>query len=401
MAAEPVLPWDTRVLVGAESAFGTVPDPTAAQALEFISIDTGPVELGEVRPKKDRNAGRGMTNGYVIGRVKPLPWSLDVSVKTRTAVATVPNESALYKACGLTQTVNGGTNVTYSLSGAPVQDASFASISLYRALGLGTGSTSSRYFAEQLRGGIVKQLTITGGDRELMYKFSGEAIGKYHLGYSSSLTTADGVSTTLTFGSAEEAYRFDQGWYQWESEIIKITSDMAAGATTATMARAQLSSSGAAHSAKPLVPYLPAIAYTGSPIPETTCSVVCDSQTIRFTGFEISFTTGMEMGPGETGSAFVQTPIVKRNNVSVTLKGMMRREDVALLGKAKRKLTPVAVVIACGTGVGGIVTFNLPFCEVNAMSVPDNANDVAMWSVTLRARDNAAAGNDMMTIVCT
>lgn len=400
MSAEPIDVWDTRCLAASESSFGTTPNPAASQAMEFISIDTGPQETGDFRPKKDRNSGRGMTDGYVKGRVKPLPWNMVTSVKTRADADDVPVEHPLYAAAGLKRTINSGTSVVYSLVGAPVQSGDFSSLSIYRAIGVGTDSTSNRYFAEQLRGGIVQEITFSGGDRELTTRFGGQAIGKYHLGFSNSITFSDGSGTTLTFGSAEEAYRFDRGWYQIESEVVKITSDMVAGDTSCTVSRAQLSTSGAAHAAKPLVPYLPTVAYTGSPIPETTCTVSIDSQTIRFTSFEISFTSGLDMGPGETGSVYVQTPIVKRYTVKVTLKGMMRREDVALLGKAKRQKTPCAVSIVCGTGAGGIVTFSLPYTEIDAMPVPDNANDVAMWSVGLRTRDSST-GNDLMTMTLT
>jgi hypothetical protein len=410
MAAEPVDAWDARVLAASEATFGTVPNPAANQAIEFISIDTGNAELGAVRPKKDRNVGRGMTDGYVIGRVAQMPWSLETSVKSRATVDTVPHEAVLYRAAGLSETVNGSSNVTYSIAPNPLNDGfdtgggnSLQSMSLYRCLGVGSGATTSRYLAEQMRGCIAKTLSWSGGDKELTLKASGDAIGKYTLAYSLSITFADGSATTITFGSAEEAYRFAQGigWYQIESEIVKITVTPTAGATTGTVARAQLASSGAAHAAKPLVPYLPTLsAYTGSPISEVNCSVTLDSQTIRFQSFTVEFTSGIELGPGETGSKYIQTPIVKRCSAKVTLKGLMRREDLALLGKASVQATPLALSIVCGTGTGSIATFSLPQCEVDAYKVPDNGNDVAYQSLTLRTRDSTS-GNDLMTLTLT
>jgi hypothetical protein len=403
MAGEPVSIWDTRVLVAGEATFGTTPNPAASQALEFISIDTGPNELGQVRPKKDRNPGRGMADGYIIGRVAAIPWSLETSVKSRALHDTVPNESALYKAAGLKETVNGGASVVYSLTGAPQQDGALATASIYRVAGINTDSTSSRYFAEQLRGCVAKSISWSGGDKELIAKVGGDAIGKYSLPYSASITFADGSGTVLNFGSAEEAYRFAQGlgWYQIESEIIKITVAPTDGATTATVARSQLASSGAAHAAKPLVPYLPSgISYAGSPISEVNCTVTLDGQTIRFQNFSIDYTSGIELGPGETGSKYIQTPIVKRYSCKVSLKGLMRREDMALVGKSSLQHTPLALSIVCGTGTGGIVTFSLPQCELDAFKVPDNANDEAYQTLSLRTRDSAT-GNDLMTITYT
>lgn len=410
MSAEPIDAWDARVLAASEATFGTVPNPAANQALEFISIDTGVAELGQVRPKKDRNAGRGMTDGYIVGRVAPMPWSLETSVKSRTNIDDLPHEGALYRAAGLKETVNTSTSVVYSMAANPLNDAgdtgggnSLQSMSLYRCIGVGSGSASSRYLAEQLRGCVSKTLSWSFGDKELTLKAAGDAVGKYTLAYSLSITFADGSGTTITFANAEEAYRFAQGigWYQIESEIIKITVSPVAAATTGTVSRAALSSTGAAHAAKPLVPYLPSLsAYTGSPISEVNCTVSLDSQTIRFQSGSIEFTSGIELGPGETGSKYVQTPIVKRCSAKVNLKGLMRREDVALLGKASVQATPLVLSIVCGTGTGGIATFSLPQCEIDAFKVPDNNNDVAYQSLTLRTRESTS-GNDLMTLTLT
>lgn len=402
MASELINSWDKKVLAASEgnvgSGWGTTPAPAASQVLEFISIDSGTVEVGEIRAKKDRAVGRGMTTGYVKGRVKPIAWSLDVAPKSRAAADTVPSEAALLKAAGLVQTVTGATSVAYTLSGAPIEAGAFSGLSLYYRNGLG-GTTPSAYLAEQLRGGVTKQIVWSGGDRELTQKFSGEAIGKYHLGYSASVTLADGVGLSLVFASEEEAYRFGKvGWYQIESEIIKVT-DLTYSTFTAVIARAQVGSSGAAHAAKPMYPYFPAVSYTGAPLSEVNCTVSVGGQTIRFQSFELSLTTGMEMGPGETGSAYVQTPVVKRYDCKATLKGLMRREDVALFGKCTEQKTPVALSIVAGTGAGGIQTFSAPYCEVDPIKTEDDANGPQLLNLPLRMRDSA--GNDMLSVTYT
>jgi hypothetical protein len=236
------------------------------------------------------------------------------------------------------------------------------------------------------------------GDRELLTKFGGACIGKYHLGYSASVTLADGSVTSLVFADAEEGYRFSEGWYQVESEVIKVTG-MNYATFTATIARAQLSTSGAAHSAQKLYPYFPSVSYSGSPLSEVNCTVSLGGQTIRFQSFEISFTSGLDLGPGETGSRYIQTPIVKRYDCKAKLKGLMRREDIALAGKATQQLSPVALSIVCGSGVAGIVTFSAPYCEIDAFPYSDDANGPQMVEVPLRMRDNS--GNDMLTVTYT
>lgn len=400
MSFEPVNSWDMRVLAGGEgipgSGFGTTPNPVAGQALELISCTLGKSEVGQTRPKQDRNVGRGNTNAWVEGRVPPIDFALSASMKSRSAVDTVPLESAVYAAAGLLKTVNGGTSVVYSPTGTPVEDGSFSGLSLYRAFGPAPTANPARYEAQQLRGGVVKSLVFSGGDKELVWKATGAGIGKYHLGYTPSITLADGSGTSLTL-SAEDSYKMGQGWYQVESEIIKITENLL-GATTRTIARAQLGSTGAAHAAKILYPYFPAISYTGSPIPEPTAALTVDGQTLRVLSFDLSIMSGIDLLPGETGSKYIQGIKDVRYSSKLSVKMRLHREDVALEGKATGR-KDCAVSLVQGTGVGGIVTFAYAHAELRPFEVPDTAGDTVVVGWDIEARDNA--GNDMWTITFT
>lgn len=387
MAAEPVNAWDRVGMFSTETTFGTPIALAAAQAQEVISFDTGPVELGEIRAKKDRGQGRDMTNGWVEGRVKPIAFSVEKSVLSRATNATVPHESVFYKAAGLTETV-GGSDVTYTTPAAPAQ----SSMSGYRVFGKGTAA----YQGEQLRGGLIKTLSFSGGDKELTLKASGEAIGKRHLGYAASITFASGADTTVTFASAEESYRFGLGVYLIESEAIEITS-MNYAVGTGVCTRGALSTSAVAHSAKPLRPWLPTLSYgTDTPLSEAlSTTVTVDSQAIRCLAFSVDLATGMEMLPGETGSKYVQGFKAMRFDVGASLKLFMKREDVSLMGKVTQRKA-CAVTIATGSAAGGIVTFSLPYCEIDAFQVPDTE---AIIDLKLRAR--GSAGNDALSFVLT
>lgn len=393
MAAEPINAWDARVLLGTEATFGTTPNAAAAQAVEIIGVDMGPNELGEIRAKKDRAAGRGMTTGFVEGRVKPIPFSLDLCAKVRSAIDANPAEVNVYAAAGLVKTINASTNVAYTLSGTPIESA-FAGLSVYRALGQG----SYIYEAEQLRGGVIKSLQWSGGDKELSLKAAGEAIGKYHLGYAASVTLADGSTTAINFGSVEASYAFALGWYQIESEIVQLTSvNYSAG--TGVIVRGALSSVAAAHTAQPIRPYFPSGAtYAGVPISEaTTCTVTIGGVAIRALSWTIDFTTGMDLLPGETGSKYIQGVKAVRNDVKLSVKVQMKREQASLLGKATQK-TAVAASLVQGSAVGGVYTFSLPYCEIDAFKVPDG-QDVVEIDLSLRARESS--GNDMFSFTLT
>lgn len=390
MANELVNGWDAAVLLASEVTFGTTPDPATSQSFEFIDIDTGPAELGEVRGKKDRGAGRGMQSAFVEGRVKPIPWSIDASVKSRATNATVPQEAVLYKAAGLTEAV-GGSSVTYTVVGAP--DVYGASV--YRVI----GKSPYIYEAEQLRGGVVKTLRFSGGDTEIMVRASGEAIGKYFLGYAPSITLADGSGTSLTPADAEEAYRLGEGWYQCQSEVLKVTANPFTGSAL-TIARAQLSTTGAAHSAQVLRPYIPTLTYAGSPISEGgTVTTTIGGVAYRTTKWSIDLTTGIDLMPGQSGSRYVLGPKVIRYDATVNVTLALTREQVGMFGKVRSRATQsISIVQSTGTA-GGIFTAALPYTEMNPFKTPTPTNDITFVDVSFRCRDNS--GNDMFTLTLT
>lgn len=390
MANEGVLAWDRRVCAANETgALGTVPDLAGSQAIECIVCDLGPAEQAEVRPKKDKTQGRGMTSAFVAGRVQPITFNLQKSVMSRAAVDTTPKEAVLYQAAGMRQTTNASTSVVYDF----ISNPSRYSIALYRTL----GTDSTTYEAEWLRGGIVKQLKWSGGDKELTLDVNGQGIGKYHSGYIASITLADGVGTTMTV-SAEESYRLTTGMFmQIESEIIKIGA-FTYGGTSVTIERAQLSSSGAAHTAQPLRPYYPTLTLAGSPISEADTTVTIAGTAFRCLSFEVTLETGVDHLPGESGSKYIQGVAFGRYSVKGAVKVKLQREMVSWLGKIRDR-TAIAMTIACGTGAGSIATFSLPYTEMEPFAVPDTDKDTVLVDINFRCRDNS--GNDMFALTLT
>lgn len=379
---DPVLGWDEKVWLGTEPAYGTAIDPLAANALEVVSLDMGPGEQGMTREKKDKSAGRGSTNAFVEGRVSPIPFSLETSVKSRATAAAAAKEQAILKAAGFIETI--GATAAYALSSNPAP----LGLSVYTVAGTGVAAN----FGEQGRGGAVKSLNFSGGDKELTLKASGAFAGKYALGAVPSITVTN-VATTVVV-TAEEGDRIGLGYYQCESEIFKVTANDNAG--NLTIARAQLGGGAAvAHTAVPMYPYQPAQTLAGSPISEANCTVTLDGIATRCTKFNLDFTTGIDHLPGETGSAYAQGLKVVRYQPKVSLELVLTTQFAALFGKAKRRKA-VALTIVCGTGAGGIFTFSLPYCELEPFSAPKSNSDIVIVSPSIRVRDNA--GNDGITI---
>lgn len=395
MAGEPISSWDMRVLAASESAFGTPPALAAAQAMECIGLSTGPGEVGQVRPQQDRNVGRGHTQRFVEGRVEPIPFSLTTSYKTRADADDSPKELALFRAAGLLQTINAVTSNVFTAPQDPIGSGSFASLALLR----GMGPTLYRYQAEQLRGGVVRQLDFSGGDKELTIGAQGVAIGKYSMGYVASITLADGVGTSLTL-SATDSYKIGPGMYQVENEVIEVQGTNASiGATTRTIARAQLGTTGAAHTAQPMYPHMPSLTLVGAPVSEVLTTVTIDSIATRALAFNIALETGMDLLTGETGSKYIQGVKSTRLKVSGSVKMNYLKEYTQWQGKATTRKS-VAISIVCGTAAGGIVTFSLPQCELRCFPVPDTAGDIAVVEVGFEGFDSSS-GNDEFSFTLT
>lgn len=398
MSTAPVPSWNSHVLAASESAFATAVDPAAAQVLEVISFKTGPVEQGVIRDVKDRSIGRNMRAAYIEGRVEPIAWSMEMSQKSRSAIAAAFVELALFKAGGLKETLNASTSAVLSLVADPLASVDFASATLRRILGHPDNANALE--AETLYGAFVESVSWAGGDKELALTISGKAAGKRTSGKIDSVTLLIGdTSMTIT---ALESYRLQVGeYYQVESEAIKVTA-LVPGATSCTIARAQLSTSAAAHAAVPLYPYCPTLtAQTGRPISEATCTASIGGVTTRLLSWSIEVKTGLAALPGETGSAHIQGVKVHRYDITGKARLVLKGDDVTLAGKVTGRMQAgaQAVAISQGTGTGGIAAFSLPYCEIAPFEVPDTADDAAVVDVTFRVRDNA--GNDALTITCT
>jgi hypothetical protein len=397
MSTNPVNAWDQRALIAPETTFGTTPAPAniaayAALALENIDVTTGPAEVGAVRAKKDRSLGRGMQSGFVEGRVAPIAWSAQLSVKSRSAIDADPRELALYKMAGLKKTTNAAVSCVLAPSATPIESLDFASATITRFLGSGLAT----YQAEILRGCLVQGLRWEGGDKEVTLKANGLGVGKLTQGGLDSVTMLIGA-TTLTH-TAEESYRLSPGYYLCESEVILVTS-VGYGSTTSNITKGALASTSAAHTAKPFQPYVPAgITFAGSPIPEPVSTLTVGGITVRAQSWFFELATGLDMLPGETGSKYVQGAKYTRYAAKLGARLVLSGDQVSLMGKVTQRPN-LAVAISQGVGVGSIWSASLPYAEVEPFAAPDTANDVAVVDVTFRTRDNA--GNDLFSVTLT
>jgi len=402
MGSNPLAGYNPVLIAQSESALGTIPAPAdvaafAAAAVPTIKADLGPVQTPAVRAAQDRGLGRGNTNQFISGRYEIVPWSVMMALRSRADADDPLRELAFWKACGFPITTNAATSVVISQGNTPIESTDFVSLGLTRILGRSPGEME----LERLAGCFAESVRIEGGDKEVMLTFAGQGQSKGVGTSVASLSVADGSTTTVTV-SADESYAFlGGGYYIWESEIV-LVAPATAGATSISITRAQLGSSGAAHSSQPLYPYIPAgISHGGAPISEAlTTTVTFDAVAFRCLNWGIDIKTGMAALPGETGSALPYQGVkATRYDVTPSFSFVCKGDDVRKLNKARAR-KEIAVSFLQGTTAGGIITAAFPQCEAVGMKIEDNANDTVTVSGQLRCRE-VAAGNGMFTLTFT
>lgn len=403
MGSNVVPGYNPILFVADESALGTAVAPAdtaafGAQALSTIEADMGPVQAPDTRGKQDRGLSRDMQDGFVSGRYLAVPWNVVTSLKTRGDADDAPRELALWKATGLKRTVNSSTSYVLSPSNTPVASLDFVSQTMTRVLGRSPGEME----LERLLGCFAESVKLEGGDKEVTATFSGQAQQKGVGTGLASISLADGSATSLTV-SAAESYALCEGLYICESEIIGIGS-VTYGGTSVSIQRGMLGTSGAAHSSKPLYPYIPLsdISYAGTPISEAlTTTFTFDGGAFPVLNWSVDIKTGLQALPGETGSALpFQGLKATRVDVACSLNFLLKGDDVRKFNKARAR-TDMAVSIVQGTTAGGIITVSFPHCELVAPTAKDNANDSIPVSATLRIRGSGASTPDSFAITLT
>jgi len=402
MGANPVPGYNAVFFAADETTLGSPVAPAntaafAAQAISTIKADTGGAQTPVRRGKQDRGLSRDMQDGFVSGRNAPVPWSVMTSLKSRAAVDDPPRELGLWKACGFLRTVNAATSYVLTPSNTPIASLDLITQSLTRILGRAPGEME----LERLFGAFAESVRIEGGDKEVMLTFSGQAQAKAIGTAIAAATVADGSTTSITI-TAAESYAFAPGYYLWGSEVVLVALPTYGG-TSLTIARAQLGTTGAAHSAQPMYPYIPAgISYGGAPVSEAlTTNFLFDGGSFPVLNWAVDIKTGLQAGPGETGSAH-PFRVLKANRIDVapTLTFLLKGDDVRKFNKAA-SVTSLACSIVQGTTAGGVITISLPYCELVAPKVDDNANDSVVVSASLRVRGSGAATPDSFSIILT
>jgi len=169
-----------------ETTFGTIVQPTAADAMKVLKAD-----FGFTQERKDRNE-KGSTRS-IISRItgrKSADWSIEKYLLPSGAAGTAPDDALLWEALFGTETIVADTSVAYSLLAEPAK-----SLCLFRDIGP---------HREALVGAVPTKLSLkwSGGD-EPKVTFSGMAKDHKFCG-SDALAAAATATSTITVDDARQ-----------------------------------------------------------------------------------------------------------------------------------------------------------------------------------------------------
>lgn len=374
-------------------------------------VDDVPIRAGMTLPaaaveltETDERTGFAGVRDTVEGKIVPSAWSLSTYVTGADAAGTPPKHGLLLKKGFGVETIVGGVSVTY----APADTTSELTCSLWQFFKFGTNLAN---LARALRGGIVNQIGLSlAGSEPGRWTFQGFAAAELFAGVVTLQTTVDAIATSFVLQSGH-GRRIDLGaapaatdflYLKIENEIVKVT---AVVVDTLTVARGQLGSTAAAHTAPvEIAPWMPA----GDPDPrdviqKVTVGSIDLGALTGLVGIDFTMTLNNNLVPRldeYAQGAATGFPPSRTRQVTGTLRCYAKQANVAILSDLRRGLEVNAVIKAGVAGSGtALMTLTLPrFKFMKPFAIDTSRPDVAIqgeWQAF------ETAGNDEATLIYT
>lgn len=362
-----------------ETTFGTLVQPTAADAMKVLSCSLSGTQ--ERVDRMDASTSRSITSR--VTRRKSADWSIEKYLLPSGTAGVAPDDMLLWEALFGTETIVTDTSVAYSLAKEPAK-----SLSIFNSVG---------HFREMVMGAVPSKwgLKFGGGD-EPKVTFSGNA--KDHL-LCGSDTLASAASATSTI-TVNDASRFAIGM------LVKVGDDDNTGSGFEITAidydtdQLTLDASVTDESLGAAVVPLPVSATTtGDIIPVIVGSFTVGGSTVLITSgsFDVDQKVAMRNDEFATASASgFRHPEFRDVTCSFDL--YFRKGAASWLNDAKRFGT-LAVEAVLGNTAGSIVTVSAPTVEfdIPSVDVPDNDE----CTLTLNGKCLGSSGEDELTVTFT
>ena len=359
--------------------------PAGTDAAVVLNASFTPAQERKVRD--DARASRSALE-QITGK-KSATWSVESYVLPSGTAGTAPDLGPLFKGAMGTETVSGGTRVTYSLN----TNQDLGSFSLTQFF--------NETFMETLTGCYVNSMTISvAGGEEPKVTFEGESSGLYiptttspsaaQLAAGESTATVDGSGTGTSFDvHAGEGENFKPG------SVISVASDTDLVVTAVSNDTITVDSSITFTDDDEVKPFAPTETVAGSPIAGILGSLTLAGNSLPITSFEVTVANNNKGIADEAFVAGTSDYVPGFRDVTGSLSIRCRRDLAIEIGK-RLDFGTQAIVVTCGDTAGKKLIVEIDDAEFEVAAVDTPQSDEVVVPMNFRALATSAGEDEIV-----
>ena len=359
--------------------------PAGTDAAVILNASFTPAQERKVRD--DARASRSALE-QITGK-KSATWSVESYVLPSGTAGTAPDLGPLFKGAMGTETVSGGTRVTYSLN----TNQDLGSFSLTQFF--------NETFMETLTGCYVNSMTISvAGGEEPKVTFEGESSGLYiptttspsaaQLTAGESTATVDGSGTGTSFDvHAGEGENFKPG------SVISVGSDTDLVVESVSNDTITVDSSITFTDDDEVKPFAPTETVAGSPIAGILGSLTLAGNSLPITSFEVTVANNNKGIADEAFVAGTSDYVPGFRDVTGSLSIRCRRDLAIEIGK-RLDFGTQAIVVTCGDTAGKKLIVEIDDAEFEVAAVDTPQSDEVVVPMNFRALATSAGEDEIV-----
>jgi len=359
--------------------------PAGTDAAVVLNASFTPAQERKVRD--DARASRSVLE-QITGK-KSATWSVESYVLPNGSAGTAPDLGPLFKGAMGTETVSGGTRVTYSLN----TNQDLGSFSLTQFF--------NETFMETLTGCYVNSMTISvAGGEEPKVTFEGESSGLYiptttspsaaQLTAGESTATVDGSGTGTSFDvHAGEGENFKPG------SVISVGTDTDLVVTAVSNDTITVDSSITFTDDDEVKPFAPTETVAGSPIAGILGSLTLAGNSLPITSFEVTVANNNKGISDEAFVAGTSDYVPGFRDVTGSLSIRCRRDLAIEIGK-RLDFGTQAIVVTCGDTAGKKLIVEIDDAEFEVAAVDTPQSDEVVVPMNFRALATSAGEDEIV-----
>jgi len=361
--------------------------PAGTDAATVLNASFTPAQERKVRD--DARSSRSALE-QITGK-KSASWTVESYILPSGSQGTAPDLGPLFKGVMGTETVSGGSRVTYSLN-ANQDLGSFTLTQFF-----------NETFMETLTGCYVNSMTISiAGGEEPKVTFDGESSGLYIPTSSSPNTTqanagetfatVDGGGTAATFNvHTGEGKNFKPG------SVISVATDTNLIVRSVSGDAITVDSSITFADDDDVKPFVPTETVAGSPIAGILGSLVLDgaSDPLPITSFEVTVANNNKAISDEAFVAGTSDYVPGFRDVTGSLSIRCRRDLAIEIGR-RLDFGTQSIVVTCGDTAGKKLIIEIDDAEFEVAAVETPQSDEVVIPMSFRALATSAGEDEIV-----